>query len=77
MNWVLDDMMHRDPMRWAALMAELDDTVGQLEAYRKWITGVYIYRLLVTSEHPHFECIEEDDVMVVVEMQHEVLSILN
>jgi hypothetical protein len=73
---VIDDMEHREPMRYQGLLCDMETNLLTLEAFRKWLSRSEWYeKILLSEEYPEFEFIGDD--MMILEMQHDLLASLN
>ena len=73
---VIDDMEHREPMRYQGLLCDMETNLLTLESFRKWLSRSEWYeKILLSEEYPEFEFIGDD--MMILEMQHDLLASLN
>ena len=72
---VIDDMGHKDPMRYQGLLCEIKISLTTLEAFRIWLSAEWYEKILLSDEFPEFEFIGDD--MMILEMQHDLLASLN
>jgi len=75
MEKVIDRMMWDEPMKWQALTCDMDINYESLKAFRTWLTFTPIEKEIFAEDYPEFEWLHDD--MLVMEMQHELLSALN
>ena len=72
---VIDDMEHREPMRYQGLLCDMETNVLTLVAFRKWLSAEWYEKALLSEEYPEFEFINDD--MAILDFQHELLASLN
>ena len=72
---VIEDMEHKEPMRYQGLLCDMETNVFTLKAFRKWLAAEWYEKALLSEEYPEFEFIDDD--MMILEMQHDLLASLN
>jgi hypothetical protein len=72
---VIEDMEHREPMRYQGLLCDMETNVLTLKAFRMWLAAEWYEKALLSDEFPEFEFIGDD--MMILEMQHDLLASLN
>lgn len=70
-----DRMMWENPMKWQAVICDMDINYESLKAFRTWLNMTEVERSIFADDFPEFEWLCDD--MLVLEMQHELLSALN
>ena len=72
---VIDDMEHREPMRYQGLLCDMETNVLTRVAFRKWLSAEWYEKALLSEEYPELEFIGDD--MMILDMQHDLLASLN
>jgi len=72
---VLDHLMRHDPMRWQGLLLDMETNELTLKAFRIWLSAEWYEQVFLEDEYPEFAFLNND--MVILDMQHELLSSLN
>lgn len=70
-----DRMNCENPMKWQAVVCDMDVNYESLKAFRTWLNMTEVERSIFADDFPEFEWLCDD--MLVLEMQHELLSALN
>ena len=72
---VIEDMEHKEPMRYQGLLCDMETNALTLKAFRMWLAAEWYEKALLSEEYPEFEFIDDD--MMILEMQHDLLASLN
>ena len=72
---VIDDMEHKEPMRYQGLLCDMETNVLTLRAFRMWLSAEWYEKALLCEEYPELEFIGDD--MMILDMQHDLLASLN
>ena len=73
---VIENLEHKEPMRYQGLLCDMETNVLTLEAFRsKWLSAEWYEKALLSEEYPELEFIDDD--MMILDMQHDLLASLN